>query len=486
MPGLHAKKSPSGSKWWRTCPGGLAMVDSLPDDMRSGSGYAAKLGTVSHFLLETCLREGLSPHRYEGRLLQIVDEGSDDESVIMLKTVAKMPKSAAVRANTFEVDSDMVANVDLGFQYVVKRCDELGVPLSKVKLETRTNPVPDRDDTSGTADVTIDAWPIVLAVVDFKNGRLVVEHDDNPQLLAYLAGKAHDEGWFYDSYEVAVVQPNGRHTEGKVRVATVTEVDLRAFVVSHRAAAELADQASAAFPGWTVEPSREAGEAGRVQLNAFAADFDGDALMAPTWAEEYLVPGSNCDWCDAALVCPAYKAFRREQAQLEFTDEEDIPSAKDFRVTALDEARRIIERAPLLASMVRQAMRFATAEAKAGRKPAFMKFVRKVARREWLPAWAESTPDAVVKALLAGVKLDGVETGPLIGDNERAKLYVPEALVTGPQAEKLINSKLRPAFNAAFLHKPEKGLKLVLATAPGEEVAYKVGDDFTEEEGENE
>lgn len=474
MPGLHAKKSPSGAKKLHACPGNYAMVDSLPPEMRSGSGPAAKLGTVSHFLLETCLREQKPPQTYSGRLLQIVREGADDEDVVMLKASAKLPKNTADRANTFEVDVDMVANVDIAYDYVVRRCEELGVPMSKLKLEQRVNPVPDRDDTSGTADITIDAWPIFLVVVDFKNGRITVEHNDNPQLLAYLAGMVNELGWDYDQYEIAVVQPNGRHSEGKVRAEIVTKERLLRFVDEHRAAAERADAAAEVFPGWEMQP--EPGDNDGVILRPWADSDDAAAELvgAPTWAEEYLTAGEHCTFCDAWLVCPANKAMRRAEAQLAFTKEERLPDLKSFRVTATEEAERIYAAAPFLMTMIRQAGRYLIGEAKAGRLPASMKFVRKTSHNRWAPGEDGEVPppEMIAQAM--------VDQG-FIGDNARAQLFLPATIITGPKAQMLVPSKRRVEFAKAFMHKPEGGLKLVPASAPGEAVPFKVGDEFTEE-----
>jgi hypothetical protein len=467
MPGLHAKKSPSGAKRLRKCPGNYAMVDSLPLDMRSGSGRASKLGTISHFLLETCLTEIVEPATYQGRLIQIVDEGTDDEHCVMLKPKAKMPRNAAERNNTFEIDDEVVENVTRAYDYVERRCTELKLDMSKLKLETRTNPVPDRDDTSGTADVTIDAWPRVLEVVDFKNGRIVVEHKSNPQVMAYLAGKAHDEGWDYESYWVTIVQPNGRHEEGAVRSIEVPKEDLLEFVDEHRTAAERADEAAEEWPGWKTKPTKD---------NEKVVE-----LQDPDWAEQYLAAGDHCDFCDASGVCPAYRAFRQKQAREEDWDrdpetgEVEVPDLAAFRFTALKEALEVKAREGFFRTLIRKANGYLAAEAKAGRLPPGLKWVRKRSKREWKPGLAqEAIPDMMVK--------EG-----FISDNEKARLYAPSVLITGPQAEKLLNkgkgsSERKARFNDQFLHKPVGGLKLVLASDPGEPVPYSVGDDFEDDE----
>lgn len=445
------------------CAGVYAMVDSLPLEMRSGSGQASKLGTISHFLLETCLSGLVEPESYQGRLIQIADEGTDEEHCVLLKPRAKMPRGTAERANCFEVDSEVVANVGRAYDYVERRCKTLGISMKKLKLETRTNPVPDRDDTSGTADVTLDAWPLALEVLDFKNGRVVVEHKNNPQVLAYLAGKAHDEGWDYSEYWVTIVQPNGRHEEGVVRSVLVTKAELLAFVEKHRAAAERADEAAEAFPGWKAVPTHK--------------NSDTVALKDPKWSDSYLKGGDHCGYCDASHVCPAYRAFRQKQAKEEEWDtdpetgEVEVPDLKAFRFTALQDALEVRQREGFYRSLLRKAHAFLSAEAQAGRLPPGMKWVRKISKRQW--KLDLGIPDAVA---------DRIVKGGYLSANERARVFAAPSLITGVQALALVPKGKRADFEEAFLFKPKGGLKLVLATDPGEPVPYSIGDDFENDE----
>jgi hypothetical protein len=465
MPGLHAKKSPSGAKRLHRCAGALTLIDSLPIEMRSSSGVASKLGTCTHFLLEAALRAGKPPASWADRLIKIVNEGTDEEDCVFLPPKAKIPRGVEA-ANVFLVDVDMIANADLAYDYVERRCNDLGLPLSSLQLETRTNPVPDREDTSGTADVTIDAWPEVLELVDYKNGRIVVEHEDNEQVLAYLAGKAHDLGWDYVEYKLTIVQPNGRHEEGKTRTVTVPKEKLLAFVDKHRAACEAADEAAdnwTGSPGDYVEVSKESDPA--------------------TWGEVYLHAGPHCldSFCDAAHgnVCPAFQLYKQREAK-EADWDSPPPNAEDpnpILVETVADAEDIMARAGFMRRLIGRANAFLLNEAKAGRTPPGMKFVRKRGYRKWKPGEDGETvppPSMIAQSL--------VDQG-FISDNERARLFKPESLLTGPQVEKLlIPSKRRKEFSELFLYKPEGGLKLVPVTAPGEAVPYSVGDDFEDDE----
>jgi hypothetical protein len=438
MPGVHAKKSPSGAKRLHECSGALAYVDSLPEEMKSGAGAAARLGTASHALLE-------------------------ETGCVMLKPTAKLPKKPEERARTYEVDDDMILNVDLAFVYVESQCERLDMPMSRLQLETKTNPVPDRDDTTGTADITIDAWPELLEVVDYKNGRVTVEHEDNPQVLAYLAGRAHDTGWAHDTYQITVVQPNGRHEEGKVRSFEVSREALMAFVDKHRAAAERADLAADMFEA----------NGGHVEGPA----SPDDDIIAPTWAETFLKAGPHCDdsFCEARLVCPVFKAWRKAQVPIDFDDAADTLPDPTLELAA-EEALRIKRAAPYMLAMMKLANSFLFREAKEGRHHG-TKFVRRRSYRRWKPG-----PDGEPRNGHE-IAREMVEAG-YISDNERAQLFTVPELITGPQAEKLIaTKKLRDKFSGEFLHKPEGGLKLVLDTDPGEPVELSAASDFDDDTG---
>jgi hypothetical protein len=66
---------------------------------------------------------------------------------------------------------------------------------------------------------------------------IVVEHNDNDQLLAYLLGKALEAEVRHDQrYAVTVVQPNAPHEEGRTRTVETTADELKAFQQRYRAA----------------------------------------------------------------------------------------------------------------------------------------------------------------------------------------------------------------------------------------------------------
>ena len=444
MAGVHAKKGPSGAERLHACPGALPLIATIPEDERAGSGPAAQLGTAAHFLLEKCLTERIPPSEFHDRIIELI---GDKEDGSMLRAGAKQPKGDRV---WFRVDDDMVDGVTLAYDYVLKRLAE--VEDCKLMLESKTNPVPDRDDTWGTADVTIDSPFVLLEVVDYKNGYGLVEHRDNPQLLSYLAGRAHDTGWSHNEYQITVVQPNAAHDDGRIRPFSVSREALLAFVDKHRAAAELSDLAA----------------------DVLQDECDGDVNhpleLGGTWAEAYLHVGDHCTFCEAAVICPAKKRWMQNQAQVDFDD--DPPVIEDgFSLSAI-EASKVLAWAPYLQRHIKAAKEVEKREVMSGRPMPGRKTVRNKSRgRKWKD---DSNPHAVAAEM--------VKKG-YVNDNERARLFTEPKLITGPQAEKLVPPKLRKGFEADFLIKPPGSLTTAPLDDPREAATINPGDDFPDDDG---
>lgn len=455
MAGTHSTKSPSGAKRLHGCSGALPFIASLPEEQRNVSGRAAQMGTAAHFLLEKCLREKTRPIAFANRIIVLLGREEDGS---MLQPNARTPKAGVV---WFEVDDDMIEGVDLAVCYVMDRCEELGLPLDQLQLETRTNPTPDRDDTSGTADVTIDVWPILLEVVDYKNGRIGVEHANNEQILAYLAGRAQDTGWSHDKYKITVVQPNFFHEEGRVRSFDISRADLEAFVIKHRAAAERSDLAADMF---LKDP--------RLPLNPKKPD-------GPTWADEFLKAGSWCEMCPAAIPCPAKKRLIKQTAAADF---DEYPTTEQLpTIDGAEEAAKVLAWAPLIMGQIKSARAYLTRAAMAGHAPEW-KMVAARGKGVWQKgegfAWSENTEG--VDPIVLGKEM--VAKG-YITDNERALLMTTPELITGPAAEKLVPSKLRKAFRAEFMVTKPGAAQLAPVDDPREAVSFKPGDDFADDLG---
>ena len=430
---FHTKRSPSQAKRFLSCPGALALCDSLPEDQKNQSSDAARLGTATHGLIERCLKEGSHPEDYRDRIIELI---GDEESVSILRANAKMPEAGRV---FFIVDSDIIDGAELMTTYVRQRCKELGVDESALQLETRTNPLPDRDDTSGTADVTIDGWPEILEVVDYKNGYNVVEHEDNEQLLAYLLGKALEAEFAHETYRVTVVQPNAGHEDGRVRSFTVTKKELLEFQARYRKGIDRCEVAEESFEklphGKTVNE---------------------------VWAGNFLKAGDHCLFCDAQAVCPARAKLAQAHAKMDFAEE---PEEFQFTQREADVAR-ILEWAPQMEALIRAANLYAQRSMESGHHVPGFKLVRGRSTRKWRP---ELTEKDIVRDLTKGGWI-----------KDKSALFSKPELLSGPQVEQLIPKDRRDVFNEVFLHKPEGSLTVAAERDPRPGVKCSAADDFAD------
>ncbi|MBR0876910.1 DUF2800 domain-containing protein [Bradyrhizobium liaoningense] len=437
----HSKRSPSKAKRTIHCSGNLALVGTLPDHQVNVSGEAARIGTCVHGLIEKCLKEGKEPSDFLDRIVELVGE---EEGFTMLKPNAKTPGPGRL---FYIVNAEMIEGATVCTDYVRGRCKELGVDESALQLETRTNPLPDRDDTSGTADVTIDAWPTVLEVLDFKNGWIVVETKTD-QGIAYLLGKAIEDDFAHESYMVTIVQPNASDPELRApRSVEYTREELLEWQAMYRAAVERCDEADAAF----------------AEVN------DPESPAFRDWSAKYLKAGEHCTFCEAAAICPAKTMLHQAQAKIDFADE---PHQIDFDSRRRREISHIMKWAPHFAAFFKAVAAYAQREMEAGFDVDGQKLVRGKTNRVLKPGMTEAE---IVSAILKGKFV-----------TDKGKLYDAPALKTGPQIEKLVPAKRRKEFAAAFLHKPEGALTIAPADDPRPAVSRSAADDFDDFEDEDE
>lgn len=449
---FHTKRSPSQAKKFRTCAGSLAMGAHVPEELRARGGAAAMLGTVVHSIVEHSLKNGNHPSDYLERIV-VVFERKDGDSSKMLKVGAKLPKAGADE-KIYIVDSQMCEGADVATEYVRRRCLELGVEESELQLETRTNPLPERDDTSGTADVTIVARvESVLELVDFKNGYMVVDHVDNDQARAYILGKAIEYNFEFDTYITTIVQPNAEHAEGRVRSQEFTADDLRAFQKEYRASVKKCEKAEAAFEKNGV---------------------DGDGDVTPEWADKWLVAGGHCTFCDAGPACPTRRKAAQELAKIEFDDKPStiqLPAVRDndreVVGTTEEQVARILAWAPFMDDLIKSASLYAHRAMEAGYDIPGFKLVARRSNRKLKPGAPREIADEIIAEGFI---------------KDRKAMYHPAELKSGPQLEKLVPKKLWKKFNAAFLIKPDTGTTIAPIDDPRASVEPRsIADDFEDE-----
>ena len=225
----HARLSPSNHRWVH-CSGSLREEAGYPDI----PGEAAIDGTGSHLLLEICLRDGVLAKEYVGR---VIGEGDEEKPL------------------GWFVDEARSTRVQMCLDYVRNRVTELGerFPNSTITVEEESRSYPGRcvepkiAEWWGTCDITITAKEkglmVYLEVVDYKDGRMYVDANDNSQLWSYLIGKAYAPRLNTMMARMTIVQPKSSPVVRSSEEVSTTEIGEKLEVLA--AAARATEDANA-------------------------------------------------------------------------------------------------------------------------------------------------------------------------------------------------------------------------------------------------
>lgn len=173
----HARLSPSNHRWVH-CPGSIRECEPYPNI----SGSAAKDGTGSHLLLELCLNTKTHSANHVGCT---IGKGHHDQPA------------------GWKINGERCGRVQIALDYIERRKESLAQTFKNgdvlILTESQSNPgkYAGRTDWYGTADVTIlvkvNGKTVFVEVVDYKDGQNKVDVRNNPQLIAYLAGKTLEQ-----------------------------------------------------------------------------------------------------------------------------------------------------------------------------------------------------------------------------------------------------------------------------------------------------
>ena len=192
---LHSNISPSAAARWINCPGSVALNAAAP---KQKSGIHSATGTCAHGLGEKLLKGDIT----KAQLLNMEGETIKVEGFDIL------------------VDEKMIEGVLLYYDTVqefrAEASKDAGAPVMAL-VEQKLIASSIDEHVYGTADVVI-CGKKYLDIMDYKNGQSVVEVEENPQLTIYgIAGLDHFRANDRTHVRLTVIQPNARHSEGKVR-----------------------------------------------------------------------------------------------------------------------------------------------------------------------------------------------------------------------------------------------------------------------------
>lgn len=283
----HARLGPSNHRWPH-CPGSVREEANYVDV----PGESAIDGTGSHLLLEMCLDNNVPAIQYDQ---QVIGANHPDKPCGWL------------------VDMGRVERVQMCLDYITRRVGELQseFPGSKVTVESETRANPGgfylRDDWWGTVDITItcvdaDGDVVFLEVVDYKDGRGWVDCKNNPQLIAYLAGKMRP----YIGSGTELVRP----------FRTEKVANCRMTIVQPRTTPPVRYQCSTRYEDGT-SPEKVMQQLDKLSDAARRTDDPN----APT------ISGKHCQWCKANPKRGGHCVTATEQSIQVVTTMNDTPVA---------------------------------------------------------------------------------------------------------------------------------------------------------------
>lgn len=186
----HARLGPSNQRW-PNCPGSVREEEAYEDT----SSVAAISGTGSHLLLELCILNDRTALSYQG---EVIGLNHDDSPM------------------GWFVDNDRIDRVQIALDYIDTVVDrlhgEFPCDVVEVEAESKSNPGASfgRTDWWGTCDITITVTAGHLLkyceVIDYKDGRMYVDVNNNTQLISYLWGKAGGH-MSLDNAVITIIQP---------------------------------------------------------------------------------------------------------------------------------------------------------------------------------------------------------------------------------------------------------------------------------------
>lgn len=231
----HSRLPPSAAHRWMNCAGSVALIG----DDSSTAGVEAMRGTAAHKVIETMLQKGEHDANVYHNFLVVVHEPGEEETLI-LPPGSEVPIKEGW--HLFVCDDVMVNGVQMMIdehdRIVAEECFDPEVfterYLDMSWLDSRLG---------GTADDTI-VDPDWIHLLDYKNGRIVVEVKGNEQMKNYAVGLLHEHP-HAQGVTVHLVQPNAVHEDGCIRTESYTADELKLFEIQMKEAADATSKPNA-------------------------------------------------------------------------------------------------------------------------------------------------------------------------------------------------------------------------------------------------
>lgn len=193
----HAVFSASGAERWLGCAGSIQLSEGIP----SVETPAGIRGTNTH------------------TVLQFILENSN------WKRLINTPEGVRFRLS-IGYDSEMLINALFAANYVwdeIARLENKHGKGFNLYIEKKVHL---KGVGFGTSDVIIHKPFSVLSVMDYKNGKKLVEAENNDQMNYYAIASADEFNWEFSEAHLTIIQPNASHSKGQVRKSVTDEKKL--------------------------------------------------------------------------------------------------------------------------------------------------------------------------------------------------------------------------------------------------------------------
>lgn len=364
---FHAKLSPSSSHRWMNCAGSVALIGDEPNS----AGIEAMRGTAAHKVIEVMIQNNETDATRYHNFMILVHIPSTKETLLF-------PPGTEIPINAdwhlFVCEDKMVDGVqmfmDEHHRIINDECFDPEVHSERFLDMSWLDP-----RLGGTADDTIVdvSW---IHLLDYKNGRIVVEVKGNEQMKNYAVGLLHEHP---DARGVTVhlVQPNAIHEDGCIRTESYTADELKLFEIRMKQAADATSQPNA--------PRK---------------------------------PGEWCTYCPAKQRCNEFEAIARDEAGADFaSDPIDAPLPAIIQDFVLDEDDGIAYRAslsrkakwiPVLDAWAKEINKAIFNELMNGREVPGKKLVQAKSNRKYI----DDVPTTVAALVAEGLSEDQLYSAP--------------------------------------------------------------------------
>ena len=283
----HSRLSASAASRWIRCPGSIQFVEFLQKEgkiAKEESSAASIKGTACHSVLEYAIKKWKPPTDLKKKkIAELSGVPITYKDLEGIESYYDYIKAWDLQSN----DTFAERKYDLSYRYGI--------------------------DLGGTADVTQCRDRGALHIGDYKNGRLLVEVEDNYQLLIYGLGAYYEleQDYGFNRLTMSIGQPNAFHPDGCIRSETITIKELLKWEKNY------------------LKPAVQKIKHGTTEL----------------------IPGEKqCQWCPARNVCTENARQSMQLAQLDFAGvaepRQDLPDPKTLTkqqiIFILDNKSRLI------------------------------------------------------------------------------------------------------------------------------------------------